>query len=171
MIFARPVASQTDSVQLIRAGSRLPWSPEADALVRRIAAEAARPDAPPAITGVGNAAHAAGALPGEGQTQIFLHTAGDQPISLVIDRHQDAPPHWSVALGELVGQAAPPPARDTLLWYRLACGLPPALPAATTAALDADAANSVAADYRFVLDALGSCDGGGAAVSGDGVSG
>ena len=162
LIFARPVPSQLDAVQLIRPGARLPWDATSDALVRRIAAEAAASDAAPAITGVGNAAHSPGALPGEGQTQIFLVASGDRPVSLVIDRTQAAPPRWSVALSELVGQASPPPPRDTLLWYRLACGLPAVLPAAATADLDPDTAVGVAADYRVVLDALGPCDRGGA---------
>ena len=166
LIFARPVTGQLDAVQLIRPGARLPWSPATDALVRRVAAEASRADAPPAITGVGSAVHSPGALPGEGQTQIFLVATGGRPVSLVIDRTQNAPPHWSVALSELVGQASPPPEHDTLLWYRLACGLPASLPASATADLDAGTAAGVAADYRVVLDALGSCDRNGAAVSG-----
>lgn len=158
LLFARTVGNQPNAVQLIRRDARVPWSPDTEALVRRIAAEAVRPDAPPAITGIGNAVHSAGALPGEGQSQIFLAVTGDRPVSLVIDRAQDAPPRWSVVLGELVGQAVPPPARATLLWYRLACGLPTELPAAAVADLDAAAADVVRADYNVVRESLGPCD-------------
>ena len=173
MLFARTVAGDPAAVQLIRPAARLPWSPDTDALVRRVATEVAQGDAAPAITGVGNAVHSAGALPGEGQTQIFLAAAGDRPVSLVIERSQGAPPRWSVALGELVGQAVAPPARDTLLWYRLACGLPADLPASAVGDLDPAAAAIVVADYRFVRDGLGVCDRGGAAapVSGGGAPG
>ena len=63
----------------------------------------------------------------------------------------------TVMLGEIVDDAAVPPARDTLLWYRLACALPDALPASSTRAmamLDAEAARR---DYRLVVESLGRC--------------
>jgi hypothetical protein len=62
-----------------------------------------------------------------------------------------------VALGEIVDEAAATPQRNTLLWYRLACGLPNTLPAPavrTLSALDADAAIK---DYAVVLAGLGRC--------------
>src|SRR5207253_7979853 len=102
---------------------------------RRIAADLVAADTPPTITGIGNAFHVPGALPGEGETQIFLTTADNRPVSLSILRRPGEQPRWAVALSEIVDEAAAPPARDTLLWYRLACSLPAALPAASTASL------------------------------------
>jgi hypothetical protein len=67
-------------------------------------------------------------------------------------------PRWSVALSEIVDEAATPPARETLLWYRLACALPATLPAQSLAegTSEQDAA-AIRADYRLVLDSLGPC--------------
>ena len=66
-------------------------------------------------------------------------------------------PQWAVALGEIVDEAAEPPARDTLLWYRLACTLPRALPRQSLADADPGTGPAIQADYRLVLDALGPC--------------
>lgn len=157
LLFARPVAGQATMLQLTTLDAQRDWNAELDALVRRIAREVVAPDAPPAITGLGNAFHVPGSLPGEGETQIFVQTATGAPISLSILRRPGEQRRWAVALGEIVDDAAAAPARDTLLWYRLACGLPRALPATSLA--DEDPANVAAAreDYRFVLDQLGPC--------------
>jgi hypothetical protein len=106
---------------------------------------------------VGAAFHVPGSLPGEGETQIFLQTVDSRPVSLSILRRPGEQPRWSVSLGEIVDEAAGPPARDTLLWYRLACGLPASLPTTTTADLDPAAAAVAREDYAFVLTALGPC--------------
>jgi len=156
LIFARPVAGTTDQVQPVTPDAQIPWSPAAEDLARRIAREAASPHAPPAITGIANAFHAAGTLPGEGETQIFLSTKGG-PVSLGIIRKQGAAPAWTVALNEVVDQALPPPPHDTFLWYRLACGLPAAVPQSTLSALDAGDADAVAQDYALVKQELGPC--------------
>jgi hypothetical protein len=44
-----------------------------------------------------------------------------------------------------------------LLWYRLACGLPPTLPAASLAELDQAVASAARHDYALVLQGLGPC--------------
>jgi len=44
-----------------------------------------------------------------------------------------------------------------LLWYRLACALPPTLPDDALADQAPDDATQARADYRFVLDGLGAC--------------
>lgn len=157
LLFARPVAGQASMIQLTTLDAQRDWSAELDALIRRIAREVVAPDAPPAVTGLGNAFHVPGSLPGEGETQIFVQTATGAPISLSILRRPGEQKRWAVALGEIVDDAAAAPARDTLLWYRLACGLPRSLPATSLA--DEDPANVAAAreDYRFVLDQLGPC--------------
>lgn len=157
LLFARGVPGGTDQLQLVRPDAQRDWTPEASDLVRRITTEVVKADAPPAITGIGNAFHTAGALPGEGETQIFLTTAQNRPVSIGILRRPDAAPRWSVSLGDVVDAAAAAPPRDTLLWYRLACSLPAALPETALAGVDPAEAAIAREDYRFVLTALGPC--------------
>ncbi|MBX3594656.1 MAG: hypothetical protein KF783_09305 [Sphingomonas sp.] len=157
LVFARPVPGRAGMLQLTGLDAQRDWSAELDAMVRRITREVVAPDAPPAITGLGNAFHVPGTLPGEGETQIFVQTATGAPISLSILRRPGEQRRWAVALGEIVDDAAGPPPRDTLLWYRLACGLPRALPAASLAAEDPANAATAREDYQFVLDQLGPC--------------
>ena len=159
LLFARKAAGALGQLQLVRPDAQRNWTPALDELTRRIVTEIVAADAPPAITGIGNAFHVPGALPGEGETQIFLTTKDNRPVSLSILRRPGEQRRWSVALSEVVDEGAKPPARDTLLWYRLACFLPPALPASGPAsglAGDADAATA-RDDYRFVVESLGSC--------------
>jgi len=157
ILYARPVAGSMDQVQLAGPHGQQPWSQALEDRTRSVAAEIVAPNAPPQITGVGNAFYVAGSLPGEGETQIFLQTADHRPVSLSVLRRPGEQPQWSVALGEIVDEAAAAPKRDTLLWYRLACSLPPELPAASTSALEAADATQAQADYRYVIEALGSC--------------
>ncbi|MDB5679457.1 hypothetical protein [Sphingomonas bacterium] len=156
LLFARPVASAADQVQLISDGAQLAWSPPTEATTRRIATDVVASDSPPAIAGISNAFHAAGSLPGEGETQIFLKTEG-HPISLSIIRKQDQSPVWTVSLSEVVDNALPPPQRDTFLWYRLACGLPRELPADILSGLDPSDSAAIRDDYALVKTGLGAC--------------
>lgn len=156
LLFARPVAGAADQVQLISTDAQLIWSPATEAATRRIVRDFTATDSPPAITGITNAFHATGTLPGEGETQIFLRTNG-HPISLSIIRKQDQSPVWTVSLTEVVEDALPPPQRDTFLWYRLACGLPAELPVDMLAGLDPADAAAVRDDYAFVKNGLGDC--------------
>lgn len=158
LLFARAVDGHPDQVQLVAKDAQRRWTPAADALVRRIAQEAVAPNAPPVITGVGNAFHVAGSLPGEGETQIFLSTADGRPVSLDILRRPGEQPRWSVALSDVTDSAAAAPPRDTLLWYRLACALPPRLPDSSLANADPSDAAKAREDYQFVLQSLGPCD-------------
>ncbi len=150
-------AGPVGQVQLVSPDAQVDWSPQADALVRRIARAAVAPDAPPRITGVGHAFHVPGSLPGESETQVFLTTADARPVSLSILRRPGERPSYAVALSEIVDEAAGPPLRDTLLWYRLACFLPRTLPGASTVSLEPADADAARADYRFVLAQLGAC--------------
>ncbi len=154
LLFARPVAGSDAQIQLIRPDAQRDWTPAADALTRRITTEVLAADPPPRITGLGNSFHTPGALPGEGETQIFLTTADARPVSLSIVTQPAGTKRWVVSLSDVVDESARPPERDTLLWYRLACFLPPALPGT--------AEPQAAEDYRFVLDSLGPCDRGSA---------
>ena len=157
LIFARPVSGRIGQVQLVAPSAQQSWSPAADALTRRIVAELVASDAPPIITGIGNAFHVPGSLPGESETQIFLTTADDRPVSLTILRRPGEQPRWAVALSEIVDDAAAPPARDTLLWYRLACSLPLTLPPGSVASMAPADAAVAREDYRFVLRQIGTC--------------
>lgn len=157
LLYARPVPRTANQIQLTGPDSQRAWTPALDALSRRIATEALAANAPPEVTGVGNAFHVPGSLPGEGETQIFLTTRDTRPVSLSILRRPGQQPSWAVSLTEIVDESAAPPARDTLLWYRLACALPAQLPTAAVEKMsEADAANAIR-DYGFVLRSLGPC--------------
>ena len=157
LLFARPVAGTPGQVQLVAPDAQVDWTPADDQRVRAIAQALVANDTPPVITGVGNAFHVPGALPGEGETQVFLSTANGAPVSLTVLRRPGEQPRWAVALSEIVDEAAAPPARDTLLWYRLACSLPGDLPERSTASLDETNAGIAREDYRYVVAQLGPC--------------
>lgn len=157
LLLARPVPNRPGELQLVARDAQLPLSPELEQRVRAILTEAVRSDAAPPVTGIASAFHVPGAIPGEGETQIFLATRNDRPISLNVLRRPGQDPQWSIALSEIVDEAAQPPARDTLLWYRLACGLPRSLPDQALAELEPAAAQAAREDYRYVLQQLGSC--------------
>lgn len=157
LVLARAVAGSPGQLQLVAPDAQIAWTPETDARVRAIAQAAVAADAPPPVEGIGVAFHVPGALPGEGETQVFVATVGDTPMSLSILRRPGERPRWAVALSEVVDEAAGPPPRDTLLWYRLACGLPAALPDRATATLGPEDAEHARADYAFVLEQLGPC--------------
>jgi len=157
LLFGRPVAGRPDQIQLVAPDAQRIWTPADDQRVRGIAQALVAADAPPVITGLGNAFHVPGALPGEGETQVFLTTANGAPVSLTVLRRPGEQPRWAVALSEIVDEAAAPPARDTLLWYRLACALPRELPARSTGSLSAEDAAVAREDYGFILAQLGPC--------------
>ena len=157
LLFARRVAGSADQLQLVGPDGQRAWSPERDSQVRGIVEALIATDAPPTIIGIGSAFHVPGALPGEGETQIFLTTADNRPVSLSVLRRPGERPRWSVALSEIVDEAAAPPLHNTLLWYRLACALPATLPDRATATLSPTDADAAREDYRFVIDALGPC--------------
>lgn len=157
LILARAVQGSPGQLQLVARDAQLPWTADTDARVRAIARAVVAPDAAPAVRGVRDAFHVPGALPGEGETQVFVTTADATPMSLSILRRPGERPRWAVALSEVVDETAGPPSRETLLWYRLACGLPRALPDTATATLGAADAEQARADYAFVLAELGAC--------------
>ncbi len=105
----------------------------------------------PVVTGIASAFRVPGAVPGEAESQFFLSTRSGKPVSLVVLTRPGEKRQLSVALGDVIDDAAAGVPPQTLLWYRLACTLPPALPPGLGAAAD------VAGDYRFVRDSLGPC--------------
>jgi hypothetical protein len=157
ILLARPVPQKPGVLQLVAKRAQLSWSPELEQRLRTILSEANGPNTPPVVTGITHAFHVAGSIPGEGETQIFLKTADNRPVSLDVQRHPGEDTRWTVSLGEIVDETAAAPQRNTLLWYRLACGLPSNLPADTLADQSPDDATAAQADYKLVLDGLGAC--------------
>ncbi|UZW55206.1 hypothetical protein NUH86_17325 [Sphingobium sp. JS3065] len=156
ILFARPGA-RPGEIQLIARDAQIVASPAEIERVKAILSELVAHDAPPRIIGLGDAFHVAGTIADEGETQIFLRTENGDPVSLSILRRPGQEPRWAVALGEIVDEAARPPAQGSLLWYRLACGLPDSLPARSVRALSPQDAAAARADYQVVLSALGAC--------------
>lgn len=157
LIAALPVAGRPGEIRLAARDAQVFWSPAIEARVRGVIASVAAPDAPPAITGITSAFHTAGTITGEGETQIFLSTVTRAPISITVLTRPGQPKRWAFALGEIVDEAATPPAPDTLAWYRLACFLPPVLPDTAVTDLPAGDADAARSDYTYVVQALGSC--------------
>jgi len=157
LLLADRVANKPQEIRLLTPRAMLDWSPADESRLRAILTAAGGTDAPPRITGIARAFHVPGAVPGESETQIFLTTADGRPVSLNVLRRPGETPRWAVALAEIVDDAAAPPERDTLLWYRLACFLPAQLPDSAVADMAPDDATAARNDYTVVLTGLGSC--------------
>jgi hypothetical protein len=157
ILFARP-GSRPGEVQLVTRDSQIEATPATVTAVKTVLSDLIANGAAPKIIGLGDAFHVAGTVASEGETQIFLRTQNGDPVSLSILRRPGQQPRWAVALGEIVDEAAKAPARDSLLWYRLACGLPPTLPAQSVRTLSVQDAEAARSDYQVVIQALGQCD-------------
>jgi hypothetical protein len=156
-LFGRQVTGRPSEVQLARPNALALFSTTNDALVRAITKEAVQVNAPRRLTSVSSAFHSVGTVLGEGETQIFVKTDNDQPLSLTILSRPGQQKIWAVSTAEVIDASATAPQRMTLLWYRLACGLPRALPAdRVEGASKADTARAQA-DYSFVIESLGPC--------------
>ncbi|KQM66845.1 MULTISPECIES: hypothetical protein [unclassified Sphingomonas] len=158
--FARAVAGRPDQVQLVTPDAQFAWAPALDQRVRDVVREVIAPDAPPAITGIGNAFHVPGTLPGEGETQIFLQTTTGAPVSLLVLRRPGEERRWALSLGDIIDEAGGAPKPDTLAWYRLTCGLPAELPEPSLQSQEAGNATIAREDFAFVRESLGRCDDG-----------
>jgi hypothetical protein len=158
ILFASPVRSKPGELRLAGTNAQLAYTAQSAERVRKLLGEAAAAGAAPRIAGIGKAFHVPGTLAGESETQIFLQAADGRPISLTILRRPGSDPQWAVALGDILGEAAGPPAPNTLLWYRLACTLPLALPPQSFADADEAGAAAIRADYRLVKERLGPCN-------------
>ena len=157
LIFAKPVAGRPGEVQLLGSDAHLPWTPALDANVRTVIREVVSADAPPDITGIKEALHVPGNLQGEGETQIFLLTANNAPVSISVIRRPGLRPQWAVSLSEIVDEAASAPRRNTLLWYKMACFLPDSLPRESFVSENGRANDLAESDYQFVRQQLGPC--------------
>lgn len=157
LLAARRVPNRAAEVQLVAPDAQLPWSAPLEQRLRGVVQEVVQRNAPPAVVRIGSAFHVMGTLPGEGESQIFVIATNNVPISLSIIRRPGQERRWGVALGEIVDEAAGAPKPDSLLWYRLACGLPRTLPNSALSDAEPAAAQAAREDYRFVLDRLGAC--------------
>ena len=155
VLFAR--LGRPGELQLVLPDAQLIWDPVLDVRLRGILSELLAPGAPQRVTGVREAIHVGGNLAGEGETQIFLATANDEPAAITVNRSPGQPPRWSVSFSEVLEQSGKVPPRDTLAWYRLACFLAPELPVGTTESGSAADRGMAADDYRYVLRQLGLC--------------
>jgi hypothetical protein len=151
------VAGRPGEIRLSRPDALIQWSATNDALVRSITQEAVQIDAPQRITGITSAFHSVGTVLGEGETQIFLKTEKNQPLSLSILSRPGQEKRWAVSTAEVIDESASAPAKFTLLWYRLACGLPRTLSSQLVEATSSEDAARAQADYKFVQDSLGPC--------------
>lgn len=156
ILFAEAVAGRPGELRLIAPDAQMAWSAGQADLLRAILRESSAGSPPPRVTGIGRAFNVPGSLPGESETQIFLQTADGRPVSLNVLRRPGQTPRWSVALSEIVDDSAEPPRPQTLLWYRLACTLPQALPSQSL--IEAESPDAIRADYKLVLDGLGRCE-------------
>ncbi len=157
LIFGK-VSAQVDQFQLTSSTALIDATAANEALVRKVLGDYLAPDLPPAIKGVSSAFYVAGAILGEGETQVFLETTNGTPISLSIVRRPDEQPLFSASLGEIVDNSASFPKPDTMLWYRLACGLPAALPARALRGLEQADAEQASRDYLAFRQALAPCN-------------
>jgi hypothetical protein len=157
LVMATRVPNRPDELRLVTADAQIPFSPAAADMLRGIVRDASATDAPPRIVGIGRAFSVPGNLPGESETQFFLLTADQRPISLTVLRRPGEQVRWSVALGEIVDEGAAPPQPNTLLWYRLACTLPARLPADALSEAAPEEARTIETDYRVIMDGLGPC--------------
>ena len=156
-LFGRQVAGRPGDIQLSRPNAITLYSAANDALVRDITREAVQLNAPRRITGIASAFHSPGTVLGEGETQIFLKTDNEQPLSLTVLSRPGEQKQWAVSTAEVIDASATAPQRFTLLWYRLACGLPRSLPSELVEGANGDTAARAQADYKYIIDALGPC--------------
>lgn len=157
LLLAAPVPGRPSELRLIAPDAQLAYAPAAAERLRAILREATGAEAPPRIVAIGRAFHVPGAVAGESETQIFLQTDSSRPVSLSVLRRPGEQPRWTVSLAEIVDENAQAPRPDTLLWYRLACGLPRSLPGPSLGEATREESAATLADYRFILDSLGPC--------------
>ncbi len=148
---------RSTELRLAAPDAQIAYAPEVAERLRAILRDANDANAPPPITGIGRAFHVPGSLPGESETQFFLQTANNRPISISVLRRPNEAPRWAVSLTEVIDEAAPSPTRDTLIWYRLACTLPAQLPRQSVSEASAEEARAIEADYRLIMTSLGRC--------------
>ncbi len=149
LLFLASVAADGKAL-LIGSGGQRPWNAADEAQVRAIVAEA-RGGTVPVITGIDRGFRDVGTLAGESESQFFLTTADGKGVTLVVISRPGEQRRVALARGDIIDESAAPVRRDTLLWYRLACALPPALPS------KAGTDPALVADYAGAIASLGPC--------------
>lgn len=157
LLFARGQKGSAD-IQLVAPDAQVVWGADLDARVRSLISELGAGDAPPRLTGVTQALYEPGNLVGEGETQLFLSTGNGQPATITVQHRPNRPTNWSVSFSEVVNAQGRPPAPETLAWFRLACGLPHALPVGVNVSDNNEDRIQAALDYANVLRDLGPCE-------------
>lgn len=158
LLFARTVPGRPGELQLINPDAQLAWDPVLEARVATVLSQLVASDAPPLVRGIREAIHVHGNLAGEGETQLFLDTVGDEPAAITVTRTPGMPVQWGVSFSEVLAQSGAIPARETLAWYRLACFLPERLSTAANVSGSGADRQAAMADYRHVLSELGPCE-------------
>ena len=161
-----PVLLFFEQVRGVRSGWRLAdidgqrlWSAQEDADARRLAAERhAEKLEGLHLTGFGNGFHVPGNVPGESETQIFLKTANDAPVSLIILRRPDQAPRYRMVTGDIINDTDGEIRPKSLLWYHVACTLPASLPADMGEGQSEANRAAMAADYASLRGDIGPCD-------------
>jgi hypothetical protein len=152
------VAGRPGTIKLACPDALIEYSVANDALVRAITKEVVVIDAPQPISGITSAFHSPGTVVGDGETQIFVETRASQIYSLSVFSRPGVAKRWAVSTGEVIDESATAPTNATLLWYRLACGLPRTLDAKLVETAEDENVARAQADYLFVIDSLGGCD-------------
>jgi hypothetical protein len=147
----------SDQFVLTTRHSQIAKTPEANQTIRAILTEANANARKFRITGVANGFHVPGTIPGESETQIFLSTSDQRPVSISVLRRPGEVPSWSVSLDEMLDETSRPVGRNSLLWYRLACFLPTQIPESVLSRTTGGEAQAIFKDYAFVLEQLGPC--------------
>ncbi|WP_337661234.1 hypothetical protein [Erythrobacter sp. Alg231-14] len=157
LLFADAVPGRRGTIQLTGRNAMLEYSPDIEARIRPILTDMVARDAPPVVTNIRDALAVPGTLSGESETQIFLETRDQSPVSITVLRRPGQRPVWGVSWGEIIDSSARAPRRDTLRWYRLACALPKSLPSSANLARDPASRRLADADYAVVRQELGTC--------------
>lgn len=143
--------SGNGQTSLIAGNAAQPWSAPLEARVRAIATEI-RTGNVPVVTGVSNGFRVAGTIPGEAESQFFLNTADQRPLTMVVLDRPGQARRIQVASTDIIDDSAASVKPDTLLWYRLACALPARLPASAGGSDPA-----LAAAWTSAMASLGAC--------------
>ncbi|MEP2990422.1 MAG: hypothetical protein ABJN65_08735 [Parasphingorhabdus sp.] len=157
IVFARSNGRGNGQLQLVAKDAQIIWTPLRDSRVKTIVREILSLNAAPGIERIGSAFHVPGTIIGEGETQIFMETDSNVPISISVLSRDGQRKTWAVSLGEIVDEAARAPAKNSLLWYRLACFLPNDLPYDSLDGQSPTNADQARRDYQMVRRDLGSC--------------
>lgn len=103
-ILGSQVPNQPGNIRLASPNALIAWSAANDALVRSITKEAVEIDAPQKVTGILSGFYSAGTVLGEGETQVFLKTERNAPLSLSIVSRPGQAKRWVVSTSEVIDE-------------------------------------------------------------------